>query len=150
MKTTAKLLTPAMALVVFCGFASAAPGVVGSVKTVQGHAVILREGQNLPAQAGQKLLEMDTLQTGADGSIGVVFRDDTRLSLGNNSSVRIDQFVFAPAKGKLAIVLNMARGVAAYVSGKIAALSPNASRLITPVATVGIRGTRFVARVVPE
>ena len=41
----------------------------------------------------------------------------------------------------------MARGVAAYVSGKIAQLAPDAVRLETPVAIVGVRGTRFVAKV---
>src|SRR6516165_1899754 len=44
-------------------------------------------------------------------------------------------------------VLKMVRGVAAYVSGKIAQLSPDAVRVETPVATVGVRGTRFVAKV---
>jgi hypothetical protein len=101
----------------------------------------------MPASPGLALEEGDVLKTGADGHLGVVLRDDTRVSLGPDTEVRIDRFVFAPAQGQLALVLKMARGVAAYVSGKIAKLSPDAVRVETPVATVGVRGTRFVAKV---
>jgi hypothetical protein len=76
----------------------------------------------------------------------VVLRDDTRVSLGPETEIRIDRFLFAPATGQLAQVLKMARGVAAYVSGKIAKLSPDAARVETPVAIVGVRGTRFAAK----
>ncbi len=87
------------------------------------------------------------LRTGADGRLGVVLRDDTRVSLGPETEIRIDRFLFAPAQGQLALVLKMVRGVAAYVSGKIAKLSPDAVRVETPVAIVGVRGTRFAAKV---
>jgi hypothetical protein len=150
MRAVATLLVAVTFFFPSLGPAAAAPDSVGSVRTVQGSAFILRNGQSLPAQVGQKLFQLDTLETGADGSVGVTFRDDTRLSLGNDSAIQIDEFVFAPAQGKLAIVIRMLRGVAAYVSGKIAELSPDSARVVTPVATVGIRGTRFVAKVVEE
>ncbi len=124
----------------------AAPS-VGLVKVAEGTAVMLRGDQTLLARAGLALLEGDTLRTGADGRLGVVLRDDTRVSLGPETEIRIDRFVFAPAQGQLALVLKMARGIAAYVSGKIAKLSPDAVRVETPVAIVGVRGSQFVAKV---
>jgi hypothetical protein len=124
----------------------AAPS-VGLVKVAEGTAVVLRGDQTLLARAGLALLEGDILRTGADGRLGLVLRDDTRVSLGPETEIRIDRFVFAPAKGQLALVLKMARGIAAYVSGKIAKLSPDAVRVETPVAIVGVRGTQFVAKV---
>jgi hypothetical protein len=124
----------------------AAPS-VGLVKVAEGTAVVLRGDQTLLARAGLALLEGDILRTGADGRLGVVLRDDTRVSLGPETEIRIDRFVFAPAKGQLALVLKMARGIAAYVSGKIAKLSPDAVRVETPVAIVGVRGTQFVTKV---
>jgi hypothetical protein len=63
--------------------------------------------------------------------------------------VRLDRFVYAPAEGRLAVVLNIVRGVAAYVSGQIAKLSPDAVRLETPAAIVGVRGTSLALRVEP-
>jgi hypothetical protein len=50
--------------------------------------------------------------------------------------------VFAPAEGRMGLVLKVVRGVMAYVSGRIAKLSPDSIRLETPRrAVVGVRGT---------
>jgi hypothetical protein len=137
----------AMAVILLLGAAEAATSSVGLVKLAEGTAVVQRGAQTLPARPGLFLLEGDTLRTGADGRLGVVLRDDTRVSLGPETEIRIDRFIFAPSQSQLALVLKMLRGVAAYVSGKIAQLSPDAVRVETPVAVVGVRGTRFAAKV---
>jgi hypothetical protein len=93
------------------------------------------------------VFEADALRTGGDGSIGVTLKDDTRVSLGPNSEVRLDRFSYAPADGNLALALKFVRGIAAYVSGHIAKLSPDAIRLETPGAIVGVRGTTLAIRV---
>ena len=90
--------------------------------------------------------EADTLRTGADGRVGLTLKDDTRLSLGPSSEIRLDKFAYAPAEGRLGFVLNVVRGMAAYVSGRIAKLAPDAVRLETPAAIVGVRGTTVVLR----
>ena len=131
---------------VLLGAADATGASVGLVKIAEGTAVVQRGDQTLPATAGLALLEGDVLRTGADGRLGVVLRDDTRVSLGPETEIRIDRFLFAPAQGQLALVLKMARGIVAYVSGRIAKLSPDAVRVETPVAIVGVRGTQFAAK----
>jgi hypothetical protein len=118
----------------------------GRVKIVSGAVFIVRAGATIPAQAGQPVFEADTLRTGTDGRLGVTLKDDTRLSLGPSSEIRLDRFAYAPAEGRLGIVLNVVRGVAAYVSGRIAKLAPDAVRLETPAAIVGVRGTTVVIR----
>src|SRR5262249_53755826 len=132
---------------VLLGAAEGTSPTVGIVKVAEGTAEVQRGDQTLPASPGLTLLEGDVLRTGADGRLGVVLRDDTRVSLGPETEIRIDRFLFAPAQGQLALVLKMARGVAAYVSGRIAKLSPDAVRVETPVAIVGVRGTEFAAKV---
>jgi hypothetical protein len=47
------------------------------------------------------------------------------------------------------MVLKFVRGVAAYVSGRIAKLAPDSIRLETPAAIVGVRGTTVAIRVEP-
>jgi hypothetical protein len=47
----------------------------------------------------------------------------------------------------LALVLRVVRGMAAYVSGRIAKLAPDSIRLETPAAIVGVRGTTVAMRV---
>jgi hypothetical protein len=121
----------------------------GRIKVASGAAYIIRDTKLVPAQAGQPVFEADGLRTGPDGHIGLTLKDDTRLALGPSSEVRVDRFVYAPAEGQLAVVLKLVRGVAAYVSGQIAKLSPDAVRLETPAAIVGVRGTSLALRVEP-
>ena len=122
----------------------------GRIKIASGSAFIVRAGSVMPAQAGQLVYESDALRTGTDGRLGVTLKDDTRISMGPASEVRVDRFLYAPAEGRLALVLNVVRGVVAYVSGRIAKLSPDSIRLETPAAVVGVRGTTLALRIVPE
>ena len=121
--------------------------VVGRIKSAAGAVVIVRQNGSIPAQVGQPLLLSDSIKTGADGHVGITLKDETRLALGPNTEVRIDQFAYSPGQGNLAMVLKIARGLVAYVSGRIAKLSPDAVRLETPSAILGVRGTRMVIRV---
>jgi hypothetical protein len=119
----------------------------GRIKVASGSVFVVRAGTPQPAQAGQLVYESDSLRTGADGRIGVTLNDDTRVSLGPSSEVRLDRFSYEPAQSQLALVLRVVRGVAAYVSGRIAKLAPDAIRLETPAAIVGVRGTTVAMRV---
>lgn len=125
-----------------------APG-AGRVKVASGSVFIVRNQQEIPARVGQVVLEADGLRTGLDGRMGVTLNDDTRVSIGPSSEVRLDRFVYAPAESHFAVALNIVRGVAAYVSGRIAKLSPDSIRLETPAAIVGVRGTSLGIRVEP-
>ena len=126
------------------------PPTIGRVKVATGAAFVVRAGRSLPATPGLTLLETDSLKTGADGRLGVSLNDDTRISLGPDSEARLTRYRYAPADGALALVLNFIRGAAVYASGQIAKLSPDAVRLETPAAIVGVRGTTVALRVAPE
>ena len=119
----------------------------GRIKTVAGSAFIVRAGEQLPAKAGQEVFEADGLRTGPDGRVGITLKDDTRISLGPGSEVQLNRFAYAPAQGQFGLVLKLVRGVVAYVSGRIAKLSPDAIRLEAPAAIVGVRGTTVAFRV---
>jgi hypothetical protein len=140
-------------LVVAVLFASACPAsaqdspVIGRIKSAAGSVSIVRQASTVPAQPGQPLYQTDSVRTGADGHVGITLKDETRLALGPNTEVRIDQFLYSPGQGNLRLVLKIARGLVAYVSGRIAKLSPDAVRLETPSAILGVRGTRMVIRV---
>jgi hypothetical protein len=120
---------------------------VAAIQKVSGTATVVRQGNSLAASAGLEVQENDTLRTGPDGSIGVIFKDATVLSLGPESVLVIDEFVFAPRQGKFSIVLRMLKGTAGYLSGLISKLAPESAHFETPTASIGIRGTQFVVRV---
>jgi len=122
---------------------------IGLVKTASGEVFILRECRRTAALPGSGLVLGDVLSTGATGALGVVLRDNTVLSLGPSTETRIEQFAFEPAEHKLGMVLRVTRGLIAYISGRISRLAPGSVRIETPVATLGVRGTHLVARIVP-
>lgn len=119
----------------------------GHIKTVSGAAFVLRQNLTIAAKPGDAVFASDTLRTAAGGAVGVTLRDDTRISLGPDSEVRIDRYVYAPGEGGLGMVLKFVRGVAVYVSGRIAKLAPDSIRLEAPAAIVGVRGTTLAIRV---
>jgi hypothetical protein len=123
------------------------PPIIAVVQKVSGTATVVRQGRTISAKIGLDLYQYDTLRTGSDGSIGVIFNDDTSLSLGPGSMLVIDEFVFAPKQGKYSIALRMIKGTVAYFSGLISKLAPDSAHIETPTASIGIRGTKFVARV---
>ena len=119
----------------------------GRIKMTTGSVFIVRGNSTVVARPGDALFASDTLRTGADGSVGVTLRDDTRLSLGAGSEVRVERYVYAPDNGAFGMVLNFVRGVAAYISGHMAKLAPDSIRLETPAAIVGVRGTTLAIHV---
>ena len=134
----------ALAVVAVAGSAAAQPAAAGRIDRLAGTAVILRGGAQVPLKAGDTVLETDVLRTGPDGRIGVTLKDDTRLSLGPASEVRVEKFLYSPQEGKMGLALRVVRGLVAYVSGRIAKIAPDAVRLETPAAIVGVRGTTLV------
>ena len=125
----------------------AADAPVGTIKIAKGAASIIRQNQVIPAQNGEKVFMGDSLKTGPDGSLGMIFKDDTLVSIGPQSEIIISEFLFSPAEGKLSIVTKFLKGTAAYLTGIIAKLSPESVRFETPVANIGIRGTRFAVKI---
>ena len=119
--------------------------VIASIKTVQGNCSVRRGAQTIPATQGMHLQLGDVLVTSTDSGLAFIMRDGTRVSLGPQTELTVAQFAYDPSHGKFALLLKLGRGILAYVSGKIATFSPEAVRVETPVATIGVRGTKFVA-----
>lgn len=118
-------------------------GTIGVVRNSAGSATVTRGENVLPATTGTRLHTGDTLGTGPDGSLGVILRDDSSLSLGPSSSLVLQDFLFSPSEGKFSLLVRLSRGTMAYLSGLIGKLAPEKARFETPTATIGIRGTHF-------
>lgn len=127
--------------------AVAAAGPVGHIKVASGDVAIERAGERVPAQAGATVLESDVLRTGADGSVGVTFSDNSLLSAGPNSVLAIDRYAFDTTTHAGQFDATLRKGTLAVISGKMVKHSPNAMRVRTPASIMGVRGTEFVVRV---
>jgi hypothetical protein len=119
----------------------------GRVKVSKGEVQIERDGKRLPAPVGATIQARDTVKTGPDGSVGITFQDNSRLSAGPNSELVIERFVFDSTTHKGEFDTALKKGTLAVVSGEIVKQSPEAMRIRTPAAIMGVRGTEFVVKV---
>ncbi len=138
---------------IFITFAVLTPGLyaasqdtIGMVRNLAGEATVTRGGEIFPAAVGTKLVVGDTLMTGSNGTMGVILRDNSTLSIGPGSSLVVRNFLFSPAEGKFGLLVRLSRGTMAYLSGFIGKLAPDSARFETPMASIGIRGTRFAVK----
>lgn len=127
------------------GFARAEE--VGQIKVAKGTVHVERDGKRLPAAVGMSIRQSDTLVTGADGSAGVTFSDNSLLSTGPNSVLVVDHYMFDSATHAGKFDASLKKGTLAVVSGKIVKQSPGAMRVRTPAAIMGVRGTDFLVQV---
>ena len=139
------------ALVASMLFAAGLPSVAnaqeaGHVKVSRGAVQIERGGQKLPAAVGAVVQAGDVVTTGAVGSVGITFLDNSLLSAGPNSVLAIDRFAFDPTTHQGAFESSLRKGTLAVVSGKLAKASPDAVKVKTPAAVLGVRGTEFLVR----
>lgn len=126
------------------GFATAQEA--GHVKVARGAVQIERSGQKLAATVGAPVQAGDVVTTGPDGSVGITFLDNSLLSAGPNSVLAIDRFAFDPTTHQGAFESSLQKGTLAVVSGKLAKASPDAVKVKTPAAVLGVRGTEFLVR----
>ena len=129
---------------VLAGPAGAADEHVAIFKNVSGSIAVLRNDATLDAASGMELLVSDRLASGPGASAGVAFRDGTLLTVGPSTQIEIRDYVFEPKQAKYAFSVYLAKGSAIYSSGKIGKLAPEAVKVDSPMATVGVRGTRFI------
>jgi hypothetical protein len=119
---------------------------IGQVSTVQGSASVTRgNAAPLALKASDPIFKGDALATGANGSLGVTFDDETTFSLSANSRIVVDNYVYEEGASGNAGVFSVARGTVAFVAAQVA--KTGNMTITTPTATMGIRGTTGVVDV---
>jgi hypothetical protein len=120
---------------------------VGLVKVSKGNVQIQRGDAKLPATVGAGLQISDVIVTGADGSAGLTFTDNSLVSVGPNSVFAIDKYSFDTTTHVGEFEGNLKQGRLAAISGKMVKQSPESMKIRTPSAIMGVRGTEFVVQV---
>jgi len=122
----------------------AAAADVGRIKVTAGDAFVEREGKRIPAAVDAGVRASDTVVTGPNGSVGITFSDNSRVSAGPNSTLVLNRYNFDQATHEGAFDATLKRGTLAVVSGRMAKLSPEAVKVRTPSMILGVRGTEFL------
>ncbi len=90
--------------------------------------------------AGEGIVRDEIIKTVADSAAKVVFTDNTNLSIGPNSVVKLDKFVFSGESSYQKATINLAKGALRFATGSS---DKHAYEIKSPVATIGVRGTIF-------
>lgn len=120
---------------------------IGKIKVLSGQVSIERMGETTPAVLGAAVFQTDKIVTGKEGSVGLLFNDDSRLSAGPNSILALDRFNFDPATNDGNFDVSMKKGTLSVISGKLTQKTPGALKVKTPAAILAVRGTEFSVKV---
>ena len=87
--------------------------------------------------AGSGVHASETVHTGSNGQADLGFLDNSNLTVGPGSSVRLDKFVYDPNKGSGSVAIEASRGAFRFVT---ASQNKGEVKVKTPSGTLGIRG----------
>jgi hypothetical protein len=112
--------------------------------------VVDAAGQTRPAQRGGSLAPGDRVVTGSNGLAQIRFSDGAMLSVRADSDLKIDAYSFRGESDTLATtVLQLVRGGLRAITGAVARVHRSGYKVVTPTATIGVRGTDFEAFHIP-
>jgi hypothetical protein len=119
----------------------------GEIEFARGVGFAQSAGQ-LPRTLGKglSLQEGDRVTTSDNSTAIVRLQDGTRMTVRPNSDLVLQEYRFKENATNNSMVLQLFRGGLRTLTGLIAKSSPNAARIQTSTATIGIRGTDFDAR----
>ncbi|WIM06305.1 MAG: FecR domain-containing protein [Candidatus Nitricoxidivorans perseverans] len=100
------------------------------------------------ANVGETVRQGDTITTGRDGEVHMTLDDGSVVAVRPDARMTLVRF---QNKGRDtdSSVISLARGALRAITGWIGRRNPNSVRILTPTATIGIRGTDHEALVIP-
>lgn len=141
----ARILALTAALLCSAAPAIAAQTAIGKVISLHGKAEIVRGSETKSLQVGSSIQPQDTIETSKKGIAEIQFNDSSIVTVGVDSELTIDQFVYNPeAPKENQSALRVGSGFFHFVSGKLAR---DKVSIQTPVSTIGIRGTELIGEV---
>jgi len=100
------------------------------------------------AGIGDPIYLNDEIATGPDTNLQILLKDQTVFTIGPDSSIIFDEFVYDPADAETSsLSATITKGTFKFISGKIASQKPDNVALNLPNATASIRGTTVAGRV---
>ncbi|MDT8342810.1 MAG: FecR domain-containing protein [Thermohalobaculum sp.] len=131
---------------------SLAAGVAGAAEQI-GEAKAVIDSATAEGNVGERALVSgaevffgERVKTDSVGEAQLLFKDGTRMVIGPNSNLVLDQYVFRSGAADNQFVVRAFSGAFRFITGS----GPKDAYLIhTPAATIGVRGTSFDFSVTP-
>lgn len=130
-----------------CMAAQPAMAEIGRIKNVTTGVQVIRDGRAMAAHSGLRLEEGDVITTGRRSRVGITLSDDTRMAVGPNSRITLNEYQYDRRRQTGRSVTSVNRGTLGVTSGNITRTGRDRMRVRTPTSTLGVRGTTFVVEV---
>jgi hypothetical protein len=98
-----------------------------------------RAGKTRLISLGDPVIRNHRIETSGEGLVQILLADGTSFTVGPNSSVVIDSFVYDPEKNTASVTATMTKGALRFIGGKASKASGDVN-INTPIGTAGIRG----------
>src|SRR6516164_269530 len=109
------------------------PPAIGTIQTATGLVTVMDAcGVVAQVKVGDPVYRHDTLETGADGAVGITFIDGTAFNLSNNARMALNEFVCDGTSNSA--LFSLSKGVFAFIAGKVA--KAGGLRIDTPFARI--------------
>src|SRR6516164_3626666 len=109
------------------------PPAIGTIQTATGLVTVMDAcGVVAQVKVGDPVYRHDTLETGADGAVGITFIDGTAFNLSNNARMALNEFVCDGTSNSA--LFSLSKGVFAFIAGKVA--KTGGLRIDTPFARI--------------
>ncbi len=113
---------------------------IGTAVTIKHEVVATLGDEKRDLREGGRVHRSEYLETGDDSQAELKLDDQTKLALGPNAGLKLDDFVIGKSGGVTSIGVNFLKGTFRFITGSE---KKDAYRIDTPSATIGVRGTVF-------
>ena len=109
------------------------PQAIGKIQTATGPVTVMdARGAVAQVNVGDPVYRHDTIETGADGAVGITFIDGTAFSLSNNARMALNEFVCDGTSNSA--LFRLSKGAFSFINGKVA--KAGGLRIETPFARI--------------
>ena len=121
------------------------PVPIGGVASARGAIFMTVPGgqQRIRLTPGTPVYANSRISTGPGAHLQVLLLDETQFTMGANSDMVMDDFVYDPKTSAGSVVANLSKGVFRFVTAKIARRTPDNMKVRVPTGALGPRGTEF-------
>lgn len=116
----------------------------GIAGAVQGSVALESPARNTTIDqlaSGEDIVMGDAVNTRAKSRLQIMLLDETAITMGENASLVIDEFVYDPAGDNASLAASVKEGAFRLVTGGVARTNPEGTKVTLPNAVLTIRGT---------
>ncbi len=139
-----RLLLAAALLISPSAFAAVDIGVAAAVRGKVNGAAPGSAGRVV--ETGKPVYQNDKITTGPDAKLQILLLDETSFTVGPNSEMILDEFVYDPATNVGKVSARVQKGNFRFITGKVARKDPDSMKVKLPMGTIGIRGTMVAGK----